>query len=62
MGQSSSLTVFQSRNRDTFRFKGTESVTLTFTIVVFQSRNRDTFRFKSNTPLLTDMRVSVSIS
>ena len=40
--------MFQSRNRDTFRFKVKEALSeiSRFVSAAFQSRNRDTFRFK----------------
>ena len=39
--------MFQSRNRDTFRFKDAKANLIEYLEnVLFQSRNRDTFRFK----------------
>ena len=40
------LRMFQSRNRDTFRFKTAATQVQTASKEEFQSRNRDTFRFK----------------
>ena len=39
--------VFQSRNRDAFRFKCSTSLPVVCIYAAFQSRNRDAFRFKA---------------
>ncbi len=46
------LNLFQSRNRDTFLFKGAEAYLANVRNFKFQSRNRDTFLFKSFALLL----------
>ena len=54
---------FQSRNRDTFLFKGVDGATSGAACVMFQSRNRDTFLFKLNPNQKAQQKVMiVSIS
>ena len=49
------VSLFQSRNRDAFRFKSPRQASGFDSPVLFQSRNRDAFRFK----LLTNNSVAI---
>ena len=60
--QSSSLALFQSRNRDAFHFKLNGAIRYDHPFLLFQSRNRDAFHFKRDSVPGDDKVVFVSIS
>ena len=54
---------FQSRNRGSYRFKGSETISNQAWVAGFQSRNRGSYRFKHNAPYICSvLEVGVSIS